>query len=50
MRERELFEAVQAGDLNKVREMCEQGVDEDKAKEWGGNFRSDLLFAAITME
>ena len=47
MRERELFEAVQAGELNKVREMCEQGIDEDNAKEWGDDFRSSLLFAAI---
>ena len=47
MRERELVKAVQAGDLNKVREMCKQGVDEDKAKEYGPDFRSSLLFAAI---
>lgn len=47
MHERELITAVRSGDLPKVRELCEQGADEDKAKEWGDDFRSDLLFAAI---
>lgn len=45
--ENQLQTAVGLGNLNEVRRLCELGADEDKAQNWGSDFRSSLLFSAV---